>query len=175
MRRIKIGFVLFVLLFHQAVEAQQKRPLNHQDYDGWESTSGERFTKNGEWVGFQVNIQDGDGRLEVVNYEQPNQRHVVSRAQNWQFSHDGKFAEGKILVQKDTMRNLKLKKTKTEDMPKDSLFILNLKSGGLEKLARVKSYAIPEEKGDWLAIYFEKESADKKDKSDTTKVEKEEK
>src|SRR5690606_7283658 len=66
-------------------------------------------------------------------------------------------------------------KTKAEDMPKDSLFVLNLNTGGLEKLARVKSYALPAEKGGWLAVYFEKDSNDKKEKSDTTKVEKEEK
>lgn len=174
MRSIKIILVLFVLLFHYAVVAQQKRPLNHGDYDCWESTSAEKITKTGDWVGFLINPQDGDGRLEVVAYERPDQRHVVPRAQSWQFSPDGQFAVGKILVQKDTVRSLKLKKTKAEDMPKDSLFILNLKTGGLEKLSRVKSYALPEEKGDWLAIYFEKES-DKKEKSDTTKVEREEK
>lgn len=175
MRRIKIGVVFFVLLLHHAVEAQQKRPLNHGDYDRWESTSGEEITKNGEWVGFQVNLQDGDGWLEVVNYNDPSRRHLVSRAQNWRFSNDGEFAVGKIQAQKDSIRSLKLKKTKAEDMPKDSLFVLNLNTGGLEKLARVKSYALPAKNGGWLAVYFEKDSNDKKEQSDTTKVEKEEK
>ncbi len=175
MKRIKISLVFFVLLFHHAVLAQQKRPLNHHDYDGWESISGEQITKNGEWVGFQIRPQDGDAKLEVVAHGQPSQRHLVPRAHQWKFSNDDRFAVGKIQAEKDSVRALKLKKTKAEDMPKDSLFILNLKTGGLEKLARVKSYALPEEKGDWLAVYFEKESKDKKDKSDTTKVEKEEK
>ncbi|WP_332910161.1 hypothetical protein [Algoriphagus boritolerans] len=42
-------------------------------------------------------------------------------------------------------------------MPKDSLFIMNLTSGKVEKLPRVKSFAIPTEKGNWIAIHFEKE------------------
>lgn len=175
MRSAKIGIVFLILLIQHSVTAQQRRPLNHSDYDGWESISGDKIAKNGQWVGFQIDPQEGDKRLEVVKYDSPGQRHLIPRANLWRFSNDSQYAVGKIQAEKDSVRTLKLKKTKAEDMPKDSLFILNLGTGGLEKLARVKSYALPEEKGDWLAIYFEKEPTDKKDKSDTTKVEKEQK
>lgn len=175
MRRIQLGVIFFLLLLHHAVMAQQKRPLNHGDYDGWESTSAEKMANNGEWVGFQINPQDGDGRLELVAYQQPNQRHVISRAHQWRFSNDGQYAVGKILAEKDSVRALKLKKIKSEDLPKDSLFILNLKTGEVEKLASVKSYAVPEKQGNWLAVYFEKASGNNNQKPDSTKVDKEQK
>lgn len=175
MRSAKIGIVFLIFLIHHSVMAQQKRPLNHSDYDSWESLSGEKISRNGQWVGFQIDLQDGDRRLELVGHNNPDQRHLISRGHQWQFSNDSQYAVGKILTEKDSVRALKLKKTKAENMPKDSLFILDLRTGDLEKLARVKSYALPEETGNWLAIYFEKDAADKKEKSDTTKVEKEEK
>lgn len=53
-------------------------------------------------------------------------------------------------------------------MPKDSLFILNLAAGKVEKLARVKSFAIPTEKGSWIAIHFEKELPQKDTPKDST-------
>src|SRR5690554_5952996 len=173
MAKAKIGFAFFILFLCNTVVAQQKRPLNHKDYDGWESISSEKITKDGHWVGFQVNRQDGDGRLEIVSPDAKD-RHVIPRADRWSFSHDNQYAIGRIQAQKDTVRSLKLKKTKADDMPQDSLFILDLHNGKVEKLAKVKSFKHPDDNGNWLAIHFEKESK-KKDESDTTKVEKEKK
>ncbi len=172
MLRVKIGVVF--LFLYLAASAQQKRPLTHEDYDGWESISSEKITKDGQWVGFEINPQDGDGRLEVVAYEDPSHRYIIPRVKNWKFSHDSKFAFGEVVAQKDSIRQLKLQKVEKKDLPKDSLFILDLASGQVEKLARVKSYAFPKKAGSWLAVHFEKES-DSKDNdadSDSSKVEK---
>src|SRR5690606_22280701 len=155
MRSAKIGIIFLILMVQHSVTAQQKRPLNHSDYDSWESLSGDKISKNGQWVGFHIDLQDGDGRLELVDYDNPDQRHLIPRGHQWQFSNDSRYSVGKIVAEKDSVRVLKLKKTKAEEMPKDSLFILDLRTGDLEKLARVKSYALPEETGNWLAIYFE--------------------
>ncbi|HLW20624.1 MAG TPA: prolyl oligopeptidase family serine peptidase [Cyclobacteriaceae bacterium] len=174
MAKAKIVFTLFILFLCNTVTAQQKRPLNHKDYDGWESISSEKITKDGQWVGFQVTPQEGDGRLEILSPDQKD-RHVIPRADRWSFSHDNRYAIGRIQAQRDTVRSLKLKKTKAEYMPQDSLFILELQSGKMEKLAKVKSFKLPDENGNWLAIHFEKESPKQKDESDTTKVEKEKK
>src|SRR5690554_3159333 len=158
MSRIKIGVVFLFLFVYLTASAQQKRPLTHEDYDGWKSISSEKITKDGRWVGFETNPQEGDGRLEVVAYGEPSQRYIIPRAQSWDFSHDSRFAFGKIVAQKDSVRKLKLQKAKKEKLPKDSLFILDLSNGELEKLARVKSYAAPKKAGNWLAVHFEKES-----------------
>ena len=59
-------------------------------------------------------------------------------------------------------------KKKADDLPKDSLFILNLATRKVEKLPRVKSFAIPTEKGSWIAIHFEKELPKKDAPKDST-------
>lgn len=170
----KISGVMLVCLFLAvgSLSAQQKRSLTHDDYDGWESLSSNRITKDGKWVGYMISPQEGDGRLEILPFKDVSKKFVIPRAQGWSFSPDGAFAVGKIEPQADSVRLLKLKKTKKDDMPKDSLFIYQMANGNLEKMANVKSFSIPQEEGSWIAIQFEKEKPAKKDPSDSTKTEK---
>jgi dipeptidyl aminopeptidase/acylaminoacyl peptidase len=147
--------------------AQQKRSLTHADYDRWENLSSEKITKNGQFVGYQISPQDGDGRVEVFPFKTPAQKVVIARGTSFSFTPDDQFAVGKITAQKDSVRVLKLRKKKSEDLPKDSLFILNLRTREIEKLARVKSFAVPTEKGSWIAVHFEKELPKKETPKDS--------
>lgn len=170
----KLGAALVVMLLgSQILFAQQKRPLTHDDYDGWERLGSEKITKNGKWVGYQISPQEGDGRIEIFSFKDPNQRQVIPRGSSFDFSADDFFAVGKIVPEKDSVYVLKLKKTKKDDMPSDSLFIYNMAEDKLEKLPRVKSFAIPQDAGSWIAIHFEKEKkekpkADKSAEADST-------
>ncbi|WP_373495099.1 alpha/beta hydrolase family protein [Aquiflexum sp.] len=168
---IRVAFVFFVAM--GSLSAQQKRSLNHLDYDGWETVSSEKISKDGSWAGFEINPQEGDGRLEIVSHQNESQKIIIPRANRLYFSNNSEFAIGKIVPEYDSVRFLKLKKTKADNMPKDSLFILNLKNQEIEKHARIKSFSLPEKEGNWIAIHFEKELQKKEDKSvnaDTTGV-----
>jgi dipeptidyl aminopeptidase/acylaminoacyl peptidase len=170
---IKFHLIILLCWTSAFALAQEKRALTHQDYDGWESVSSEKISKSGKWIGYTVNPQEGDGRLEIVSHQNQDQRLIVPRVSQWVFSNNSQFAIGKINPQADTVRLLKLKKKKAEDMPKDSVFIMNLANEEIEKLARVKSYAVPSKQGNWVAIHFEKDlpkKAEKKETGDTTKV-----
>ncbi|WP_192350515.1 prolyl oligopeptidase family serine peptidase [Algoriphagus sp. Y33] len=158
----KFGALLGLLLIgSQMLIAQQKRALTHEDYDGWERLASEKISKDGKWVGYQVSPQDGDGRIEILSFNDPSSRRIILRGSSLVFSADDAFAVGKILPQKDSVHVLKLKKTKKEDLPTDSLFIYNMAENQLEKLPRVKSFATPEKAGSWIAIHFEKEKKEK--------------
>ena len=172
--RITTGWVFTLLLISQSLFAQQKRALTHADYDGWESLSADKITKNGAFVGYQISPQQGDGRVEIFPFKTPSQKQLIPRGTGFQFTVDDAYAVGKIVAQKDSVYALKLKKKKADDLPKDSLFILQLATGKLEKIARVKSFATPREKGSWIAIQFEKEvtpkdSPKEQNPSDSTK------
>jgi dipeptidyl aminopeptidase/acylaminoacyl peptidase len=160
---------IFVLMLWQSGFAQQKRSLTHADYDGWESLSSEKITKNGQFVGYQIAPQDGDPRLEIFAFKSPANKTLIPRGTGFTFTPDDAYAVGKIAPQKDSVRVMKLKKKKSDDLPKDSLFIMNLASGKVEKLPRVKSFATPTEKGNWIAVHFEKELPKKADPADSTK------
>ncbi|PZX51904.1 dipeptidyl aminopeptidase/acylaminoacyl peptidase [Algoriphagus chordae] len=165
--RIK-GFgalLLVMLLASQMSFAQQKRPLTHADYDAWERLGSQKITKDGRWLGYQVSPQDGDGRIEIFSYKDPSKRQVISRGSSFDFTADDAFAVGKIVPEKDSVYVLKLKNTKKDDMPSDSLFIYNMADNRLEKLPNIKSFATPEEAGSWIAILFEKEKKAKEKKA----------
>ncbi|MFC3414131.1 S9 family peptidase [Algoriphagus hitonicola] len=168
LKRTKQLVLLLAFLIYSGADAQQKRSLTHADYDGWESLGGEKITKDGKWVGYSISPQDGDARAEILPFNDPSKKTIIHRAQGWDFTPDDSFAVGKIVPQKDSVRVLKLKETKKDDMPSDSLFIFNLKAGEIEKMANVKSFAIPQEAGSWVAIHFEKEKPAKKDEADST-------
>lgn len=165
------GLYLVLIFASQSLFAQQKRSLTHADYDGWESLSSEKITKNGQFVGYLISPQEGDSRLEIFQFSKPASKTVIPRGIGFSFSADDAFAVGKIAPQKDSVRVSKLKKKKADDLPKDSLFILQLYTGKIEKLARVKSFAIPTEKGSWIAVHFEKDLPKKADPADSTKKE----
>ncbi|WP_370690564.1 prolyl oligopeptidase family serine peptidase [Algoriphagus sp.] len=170
MNKMNSFLLALILVFaSQNLFAQQKRSLTHADYDGWESLSSEKITKNGQYVGYQISPQDGDSRLEIFPYKSPSTKTLIPRGLGFSFTADDAFAVGKIAPQKDSVKVMKLKKKKADDMPKDSLFILQLASGKLEKLPRVKSFALPTEKGSWIAVHFEKELPKKADPADSTK------
>ena len=53
-------------------------------------------------------------------------------------------------------RKAKLKKKKPDDMPKDSLLVLNLATGKPTKLPNVKSFVFGKDAGSWLAVVQER-------------------
>ena len=47
--------------------AQNKRPLNHSDYDGWRSIVGQRLSSDGKFVIYGLFPQEGDGEVVIRN------------------------------------------------------------------------------------------------------------
>ena len=99
----RLAWLLALGLLSQPVLAQQKRALTHADYDGWESLSSEKITKNGAYVGYQISPQDGDGRLEIFPFKSPTQKTRIPRGNGFLFTPDDAFAVGKISAQKDSV------------------------------------------------------------------------
>ncbi|UCS92881.1 prolyl oligopeptidase family serine peptidase [Echinicola marina] len=174
-KRITIVFLLFVLAI--SALAQQKRPLTHDDYDQWEAISSTKITTNGLWVGYEVNPQEGDGRIEVVSHDDPSLVIKVPRGTDFNFSNDGNWAIGKIKAESDTVRFLKLRGKGSKEFPKDSLFILHLETSALEKFPEIKSYQLPRKKAGWMAIHFypEKDIKDSIASDSTEQVKKQKK
>src|SRR5262245_60764696 len=47
--------------------AAAKRPLTHQDYDGWRSIQGQTISRDGKFIAYAMIPQDGDGEIVVRN------------------------------------------------------------------------------------------------------------
>jgi dipeptidyl aminopeptidase/acylaminoacyl peptidase len=162
---IRLYQFLLPLLISTSLFAQsQKRPLNASDYDRWQAVRSEKISDDGHWVAYQVDPQEGDGRLEVVSSNPAGTptRYVFPRGYMAQFTPDSKFLVMRLKVPLADTRKAKLKKKKPDEMPKDSLLALNLATGKTTKLPNVKSFSFGKEAGSWLAVL--QTSQDEKEK-----------
>lgn len=147
----KIFIISIALLFCLLnSEAQEKKALQVSDFDHWKSVSSPAISNNGIMVSFEVNPQDGDGVLHLENME-TNDAKSFQRGTKARFSPQSSYLVFHITPQKDTVRALKLKKTKKDKMPKDTLGIFVFESKKYETISRLKSYKIPKDEGDWMA------------------------
>ncbi len=149
-----ILFLFAVFTFTNLV-SQDKKSLSYKDYNNWKSLEKAKISKNGEWISYEINPQEGNGYLYLYNTV-TQKTDSVKRGTNAIFSTSNNFLAFKIVPQYDTIRTLKLAKKKPDDFPKDSLGIWDLKTGSIKKFPCIKSFALPEKKGDWLIAQFDK-------------------
>jgi dipeptidyl aminopeptidase/acylaminoacyl peptidase len=150
-----------ILLFIVNLAVAQKKPLNHQVYDSWESIASKQVSNNGTWIAYNVAPQEGDAR-QYLNSTLGNQKVVVPRATLLKFSGDSKFAAFIIKPLFQDTRQAKIKKKKADELPKDSLGFVNLTTTALVKVPRVKSFQMPENGPALIAYNLEKPDTTKK-------------
>jgi dipeptidyl aminopeptidase/acylaminoacyl peptidase len=153
MRYFFCCLLLFVL--NQSLFAQSKKPLDHSVYDGWQSVAQPNISNDGKWVVYQINPQEGDGEL-VIQSTDGSYRKVFARGYNQIISDDSRYVAFKIRPHFKETRDARIKKKRPDDMPKDSLCIVELGKETIWKTPRVKSFKVPEKTGVWLAYHLEK-------------------
>lgn len=159
MRKILFSTSLILLVFCSLVQSQSKKPLDHSVYDSWQSISSEKLSNDAKFVSYSITVQEGDANLFIKNLKS-NTTFNHQRATTSEFTFDNQFAVFQIKPFFKDTRQAKIKKKKPDDMPKDSIGILNLSSNNLVKIARVKSFKIPKKAGNVLAYLLEKEPID---------------
>ena len=141
----------------------QKKPLTHDVYDDWKNLTSTNISNDGNWAGYRITPQVGDAILKLRNLN-TDEEITIDRVSRYQFSSNSQFVAAEVKPQYAKTRELKLKKTAPAKMPKDSLYIINLNSGDIKKVARVKNYQLKSESGDWIAWLHEKPLKEKKKK-----------
>ncbi|SJZ92254.1 alpha/beta hydrolase family protein [Sediminibacterium ginsengisoli] len=148
--------LLAVTCFTAFTAYSQKKPLDHTVYDGWQSVAERIISNDGKYVAYTVNPQEGDGEL-VIQAANGGYKLTIPRGYNVSLSEDSRFAICRIKpFYKDT-RNARIKKSRPDDMPKDSLAIVELGKTNIVKIARVRSYKTPDKGGsNWMAYLMDK-------------------
>jgi hypothetical protein len=101
------------LLLASLASAQQKRPLTHDDYDGWRSIAGTTTDASGTWIAYSLTPQDGDAVLEVRRLE-GDTVYKVPRGTSPRFTEDGKFLVFTVQPAKEEVKAHKRSKLKKE-------------------------------------------------------------
>jgi dipeptidyl aminopeptidase/acylaminoacyl peptidase len=134
----------------------QKKPLDHTVYDGWQSVADRAISNDGKYVIYTVNPQEGDGSL-YVQSSNGSYKKEIPRGYNAVITDDNRFVICRIKPFFKETRDARIKKRRPDELPKDSLAILDLSKDKLTKVPRVRSYKTPDESNNgWMAYLLDK-------------------
>ncbi|MDR3008882.1 MAG: prolyl oligopeptidase family serine peptidase [Sphingobacterium sp.] len=153
----------------------QKKPLDHTVYDSWQSISSPYISKSGKFVLFQVSPQEGDNQL-FLKTKDNKELVQIPRGYNGKLTDTENHLVSLIKAPFAATREAKIKKKKTEELPKDSLAIYSLTNSSLVKFAQVKSYKVADQNNNFVSFLFDKEINEKsapKTTADATSTRKE--
>ena len=160
-------FSITIISFCQDI----KKPLDFSVYDNWKYIEKKAISDDGNWVLYESNPYKGDGKIVVYNTNSKEKREI-KRASKAKFSANSDFIAFKIYPNADTLRALKLKKTKKDKLPKDSLGILILGNSGITKIENIKSFSLPKKESSWLVYMYNKHIPEDTTKKDDDKKDK---
>jgi dienelactone hydrolase len=180
-RSLNIRFILVLVMCALAMAAASgqapaaKTPLSYDAYDGWRSIQGTQLSRDGQWLVYALVPQDGDGELVALDLK-TDKEYRAPRGKQPVVTVDGKFVLFTVAPLKAEVDKAKKDKKKPEDQPKAGLGILDLATGEVKTVDRVKSFKVPEESGAAVAYLMEppvKKDEEKKDEAKKEEVKKE--
>jgi dipeptidyl aminopeptidase/acylaminoacyl peptidase len=165
--------------------APAKRALTHQDYDSWRSILASQVSRDGKFVAYAYMPQDGDGEVVVRNIatgvdwkasrgyrppvpppDDPGANIAEFQAEQARllrpvFTADSRFLLFGIEPTKADLNKAKKEKKKPEDMPKNGLGIMDLATGTVTRIERVKNFRVPEDGPGFVAYLLEPKPEEK--------------
>lgn len=150
----RILFLCSILALSRGVVEAQKVPLTHQVYDSWQRIGERVLSPDGNWAVFTIDPQEGDGTL-VLQSLRSDFRKEFPRGYGAAISYQGRYLVFKIKPFFAAVKEARNKKKKPEEMPKDSIGIVELGKDSVIKYASVRSFKMPSHEEGWVAIHFE--------------------
>src|SRR6187402_1402871 len=154
--RILYG-VLLLLFCINTLTAQQKKTLTSDDYGKWQSIGATDLSPNGEWIAYQVAVQEDNDTLYVLN-RNSGKLYKLEFASTPEFSKDNKWIAYRIgLPFKEA------EKLRDQSKPIEyKMGLLNLESGKKEIVQTVSRFGFSRN-GKFLAVSLTppKENKDK--------------
>jgi len=150
--------LLFFLVFICLQTSAQKKELDHTVYDSWQSIRETIFHPQGKFIAYTINPQEGDGNLIIRNVQSSNELNIA-RATQAVFTENGAYLVAKIKPSFAETRKAKIDKKKADEMPKDSLVIIELATNSIQKIPSVKSFQVAEHGND-IIVYLKDKKGD---------------
>ena len=183
-----LSLLLPVPISAQQPRASAKKPLTHGDYDSWRSIQGRQISPDGKFIAYAIGPQDGDGEI-VVSHPATGKEwrygrgwrppmpmpeisdpavaatylNQINRLTRPSFTADSRFVVFIIEPNKAEILKARKEKKKSAEMPKNALGIMDLSTGFVTLIDRVKSFQLPEQGSGSIAYLLEKDPAEKKD------------
>ena len=130
--------------------AQDKKPLTFDDILKWNRITEKQISNDGNIIVYKAEPWKGDPVLKVTD-KIGSDIFSITGGLNSQITFDSKSIVFEIQPKEEIVRELKLKKTKEEDMPMNKLGIFNVNTKMLDTISNLKSFKVPSKWNDWIA------------------------
>ena len=157
--------LLFFLVFLYMKTSARKKELDHTVYDSWQSIRETSFHPQGKYIVYAIVPQEGDGTFIIRNVKTGNEL-SIARATQAVFTENGEYLVAKIKPSFVETRKAKIDKKKADEMPKDSLVIVELATNTIQKIPSVKSFQLAEHGNDMIVYLKDKKGDINKEGSD---------
>ena len=155
----RVYLVILCLSFLHLDVFAQKKPLDHDVYEIWNRFSDWQISDDGHWAFYEYGPEKGDGVLSVHHLSN-DLMYEIPRGTSATFTHDSRYVIYLISPSEDTLRAARQADLDDQELPKDSLGILDIQTGIQRHFAHVDSYMIPEEFSGKVAYLLEPVEAD---------------
>ena len=157
--------LLFFMVFLCMKTSAQKKELDHTVYDSWQSIRETSFHPQGKYIVYAIVPQEGDGTFIIRNVKTGNEL-SIARATQAVFTENGEYLVAKIKPSFVETRKAKIDKKKADEMPKDSLVIVELATNTIQKIPSVKNFQLAEHGNDMIVYLKDKKGDINKEGSD---------
>jgi len=147
---------LSTFFFYTLLLAGQQKTMTPDVFNIWNTIRETQISNNGNWVTYTVGNEAGDPVLHIYDQQTGNTVRF-DRGDKAQISADNKWLAFKLHPAVDTVKAMKRRKVKKQDLPNDSLVIYHLRDRTVRTIANVKSFEIPKEWSDWIVYHKESE------------------
>lgn len=134
----------------------QKTPLSFTDYEKWYTITNRQLSGNGQYVSYEHKQQNRNVNLIIYNALN-SKNDTVKFGYDAIFSANSDFIVFKYKPNVDTVRKAKIDKVKKELMPIDSVGVYVLNDTVKYSFAKLVSYKVPEQNGNFTAILVKHE------------------
>ena len=129
-------------------------PITHDVYATWRSIQHTQLSRDGQWIAYALVAQEADGEL-VVRRVADGREYRAPRGTAPQFSADGRFVAFAVQPTRAEIDKAKKDKKKGEDAPKPGAAWMDLATGKVETVERVKRFGWGKDGGVHLAMLLE--------------------
>lgn len=147
-------FLTLIALFAVGISQTTKKPLDHSDYDKWNSFRGYGLSPDGKWLQYGWGNFDGEGTLEIKSTNS-TKAFGIPRGTGIRFVPGGEWALFTVPPSKAETDKARKDNVKVDDMPKTALWIFNLESGDKITIPKVRSFRTPDSTGEWFVYELE--------------------
>ena len=149
--------------------AQEKRPLDHADFDRWNRIQDDIVSADGRWLVYRLVPGDGDATM-IVQSLNDDRSLTIERGARPAFTSDARYLIALVAPMEEAVDAAREAKGDREDdgdaQPHDSLVVVDLAKLSVTRMANVTSFRLPEDDGSWMAYLLEADDDEEEESSE---------